>query len=298
MTRRRLLLGGWIVVLALSSLLPLSAIFHGLVRMGGQAYVAAGPIERPIIALHDDIQATRGTRNVLISVLGNVELGGSSTGDVIDLGGRVYLRPGTQVNGDVLTILGSTYRGPGVAINGRLGGSVHQWSGTSPVPQRANLGSAFAESVHLGLAAGLALLLIGILLTIVFPWQVVLISSTLRTSPLKSFFAGLMALLTFAFLVVPLGLSLAGLPFALLLSGAGSLAWLFGITSLAVVIGRLVSRRQVSLVWAATAGLVLMAIGLAVPMLGALLVSVGGLMGAGALAVALLSRSRPVSPVA
>jgi hypothetical protein len=171
------------------------------------------------------------------------------------------------------------------------------WDGRSVRPGRSVTG-LLANNVKLGLAAGLALLLIGTCLTIVFPWQVVLISSTLRGAPLKSAAAGVLCLLTFLFLVVPLGLSLAGLPFAVLLTGAGGLAWLFGLTASAVVLGRTLSRRPVSLVWATAAGLVLLALGLAVPVLGALLVAVIGLTGAGALAVAMMSRSRPMSPLA
>jgi hypothetical protein len=95
------------------------------------------------------------------------------------------------------------------------------------------------------------------------------------------------------FLVVPLGLSLAGLPFAILLTGAASLAWLFGLTASAVVIGRLVARSPASLLWSAAAGLVLLALSMIVPLAGPLLVAVIGLAGAGALAVALISRSRP-----
>jgi hypothetical protein len=152
-------------------------------------------------------------------------------------------------------------------------------------------------SIRLGLAAGLALLLVGTCLTVVFPWQIVLISSTLRSAPVKSAVAGIMSLIIFVFLVVPLGLSLAGLPFAVLLTGAASLAWLFGITASAVVVGRFVSHGPVSLVWATAAGLVLLAVGMAVPLVGPLAITLLGLTGAGALAVALLGRARPAAPL-
>jgi hypothetical protein len=151
--------------------------------------------------------------------------------------------------------------------------------------------------MRLGLAAGLALMLVGTVLTIVFPWQVVLIATTLRSAPVKSVLAGAMSLIIFLFLVIPLGLSLAGLPFAVLLTGAASLAWLFGITSCAVVLGRMVARGPVSLLWATAAGLVVVTLVLSVPLIGVLAVSFLGLSGAGALAVALLSRARPAAPM-
>jgi hypothetical protein len=157
--------------------------------------------------------------------------------------------------------------------------------------------AALGNSIRLGLAAGIALLLVGTCLTVVFPWQIVLISSTLRRSPVKSTGAGLGALLAFVFLVVPLGLSLAGLPFALLLSGAAFLAWLFGMAAAAVLVGRTVARDSVPLLWATAAGLVVLAVVMAIPVIGPLAVSLAGLIGAGALTVSLVNRGRPAMPL-
>lgn len=176
-----------------------------------------------------------------------------------------------------------------------MGGALHNWSGRSVEHQRS-LAGFLLSTIRLGLAAGLALLLIGTCLAVVFPWQVVLISTTLRGSPIKSGVAGALSLITFVFLVVPLGLSLVGLPFALLLTGAAVLAWLFGLTAAAVLLGRLLSRQPMSLLWATAAGLVLLALGMAVPLAGPLTVAAVGLAGAGALAVSLLQRARPISP--
>jgi hypothetical protein len=192
----------------------------------------------------------------------------------------------------VLSIAGGIYKARHVTVSGRLGGALHAWDGT-PTRGRPSPGTLAFLNVRLGLAAGLALLLIGICLIAVFPWQVVLIATTLRGEPLKSAAAGLTNLIIFVFLVAPLGLSLAGLPFALLLTAAAVLAWLFGLTAAAVVLGRLLARGTVSLVWAAGAGLLLLACSLAIPLLGPLAISAIGLIGTGALAVALISRTRP-----
>ena len=140
-------------------------------------------------------------------------------------------------------------------------------------------------------------MLVGACLTVVFPWQIVLISSTLRASPLKSVGAGLACLVAFVFLVVPLGLSLAGLPFALLLSGAAFLAWLFGMAAAAVLVGRAAARGSVPLLWATAAGLVILALVMAIPVVGPLSVSLAGLTGAGALAVALVGRAGHATPL-
>jgi hypothetical protein len=290
---RRLLMLGWIVILGLSATLPLSAIFHGVVHLGPRPFVAARPLTRPVIAVGANVVLPRGSRAVVVTLLGDIEAQGSVSDDLVSLGGRVYLRAGAQVSSDVLSALGGIYEERGATASGRLGGALHHWNGGPPASVNT-LSTLLAGNVRLGLAAGLALLLVGMCLTVVFPWQIVLISTTLRAAPIKSGAAGIFCLITFTFLVFPLGLSLAGLPFAILLTGAGALAWLFGLTAAAVVLGRLMARNAVSLLWATTAGLLVFAVSLAVPIVGACLVIAVGLAGAGALAVALLSRSRPV----
>jgi hypothetical protein len=288
---------GWLVVLGLSATLPLSALFQGIIHIGPSSITMRNTLTRPLISIGGNVDLERGSRSMVVVILGDIRLRGHTTDDLVTLDGSAYLTPGSRVDGDVLSILGGIYRGPAVISDGRLGGDVHRWNGKAQPPGH-DLRRLLGNSVRLGLAAGLALLLAGTCLTIVFPWQVVLISTTLRGSPVKSLAAGAMILLTFTFLVVPLGLSLAGLPFALLLVAAAALAWLFGMTACAVLVGRLIAQGPVSLLWAAAAGLVATALVMAVPILGPVAVTLTGLIGAGALAVALIARARPATPLA
>lgn len=283
---------GWLIVLGLSAVLPLSALFHGIIHVGPSALVERRQQSAPVIAIGSDVFLNRGSSHVVVAVLGNVDVRGVARDDVVVVGGKVFLNGGSRVEGDVLSLLGGVYKAPNAVVNGRIGGALHVWKGGSATSRR-NLPRFLFNNVRLGMAAGLALLLIGTCLTIVFPWQVVLISGTLRRSPLKSAAAGILCLLTFMFLVIPLGLSLAGLPFAILLTGAASLAWLFGLTSSAVLIGRMIARSPSSLLWSTAAGLLLLGLSMTVPFAGPLLVALIGLAGAGALAVALIGRSQP-----
>lgn len=296
MTRRRLLALGWLVVLGLTATLPLAALFQGIMHVGNRPLVLTATLNKPLISFGSTVDLRRGSRSIVVVVGGDIHLSGRAADDLVALDGKVYLNRGSWAGGDILSIVGGIYEARSVTVRGRLGGALHSWNGGT-APQSHDLGTLVGNSIRLGLAAGLALLLAGACLTIVFPWQVVLISTTLRGSPVKSLVAGVMILLTFMFLVVPLGLSLAGLPFALLLTAAASLAWLFGMTASAVVMGRLIARRPVSLLWAAAAGLVALAAAMAVPVLGPLMVTLTGLTGAGALAVALIARSRPTAPL-
>lgn len=295
MSRRQALAGIWLLLLCLSATLPLSAIFHGVLYLGPNPLTSSGPLTRPVISLGGNVVLPSGSHSVVVAIGGNVLVDGTAKDDLIAIGGSVYLRPHARARQDVLAILGSVYRQPGAVVEGRSGGPQHTWNGGDM--HHHDLLAALGNSIRLGLAAGIALLLVGTCLTVVFPWQIVLISSTLRRSPVKSTGAGLGALLAFVFLVVPLGLSLAGLPFALLLSGAAFLAWLFGMAAAAVLVGRTVARDSVPLLWATAAGLVVLAVVMAIPVIGPLAVSLAGLIGAGALTVSLVNRGRPAMPL-
>lgn len=296
MSRRRLLAVGWLIILGLSATLPLSALFQGIVHFGTSTVELRRPLETPLISIGSNVDLAAGSHSIVVVLFGDIHLHGTARDDLVTIGGQAYLSPQSRVQGDVLALFGAIYRAPHVVTDGRLGGALHRWDGTSSRGPR-DWGSLLGNSIRLGLAAGLALLLAGTCLTVIFPWQVVLISTTLRASPIKSLAAGAMILLTFAFLVIPLGLSLAGLPFALLLTGAASLAWLFGMTAAAVLLGRAFAHGAESLLWASAAGLIALALIMAVPVVGPLLVTCVGLYGAGALAVALIGRARPLAPL-
>lgn len=296
-TRRRVLALGWLLLLALSAVLPITALLRGSLSIGWTELVVPSVGRAPLVTIGRSVDLMAGSRSVTVTIGADIQVHGHVTDDLLAFGGRIFLARGARIDGDVLTVLGGVYRQPGARTNGRVGGGLHTWNGRA-VPAGHNLPGLVGNSMKLGLAAGLALLLAGTCLTIVFPWQVVLISSTLRGSPLKSLVAAVMILLTFVFLVVPLGLSLAGLPFALLLSAAASLAWLFGMTSFAVVLGRLLGNKPASLLWTSAAGLVTLALAMAVPLVGPIVVTTVGVVGAGALAVALVGRARPSVPLA
>jgi hypothetical protein len=294
-SRRQVLAAGWLILLGLSATLPLSALFHGVIHVGPEPLIYSTRLTKPVISLGATVRVLKGAKTTVVAIGGDIVTDGPASNDLIAVGGNIYIGPDARIHGDVLPVIGTVYRSPGARVNGRIGGPMQRWDGKSV--RHRDMVRTIGNSMRLGLAAGLALLLVGTCLTVVFPWQIVLISSTLRTAPMKSIGAGFACLVAFVFLVVPLGLSLAGLPFALLLSGAAFLAWLFGMSAAAVLVGRAVARGAVPLLWATAAGLVILAIVMAVPVLGPLAVSLAGLTGAGALAVALVSRSRPATPL-
>lgn len=296
MSRKRVFILAWLLLLGLSAAVPLSALFRGVIHVGTHPLTVPANVSKPVISFGSDVILPRGSRNIVVVVAGNIRASGPIRDDLVSVDGDVYLHHGTHITGDVLSIIGGIYRSSDLVTTGRLGGALHPWNDKAPM-RHHRLRSTVTTSMRLGLAAGLALLLIGTCLTIVFPWQVVLISTTLRNAPVKSASAGATSLIAFVFLVAPLALSLAGLPFALLLAGAATLSWLFGMTAAAVVLGRSLARRGVPLLWATSAGLFVFALVMAIPVVGPLTVTLTGLAGEGALAVSLLGRARPATPL-
>jgi hypothetical protein len=294
-SRRHFLAAGWLLLLGLSASLPLSALFHGVIDAGPETLTFAAPLTKPVISFGARVNLPAGARSVVVATGADIVVNGHTSNDLIAIGGNIYIGPRASIGGDALAMVGTVYKAPHARVSGRIGGPLHRWDGRTL--RHRDLFKTIGNSMRLGLAGGLALLLVGTCLTVVFPWQIVLISSTLRTAPWKSVGAGLACLIAFVFLVVPLGLSLAGLPFALLLSGAAFLAWLFGMAATAVLVGRAVARGSVPLIWATAAGLIVLAVVMAVPVIGPLAVSLAGLTGAGALAVSLVGRSHPAAPL-
>lgn len=237
----------------------------------------------------------KGSHAIVISLLGAVHASGAIKDDVAAVGSPIYLERAASVDRDVISIGSSVYRGPGVRINGRVGGQMVPWSG-SGAPGGANWLTATWHYSGLSFAAGLALLLICTCIALAFPWPTVVVSNYLYRDLVRSVVAGLMGIFLFIFLVVPLGLSLFGLPFAVLLAVVATAAWLLGLTACAVMIGRHIARlrrHEAGLLWAIVSGMFALALAGAIPWVGSLIVALCGAAGAGALALTMITRARP-----
>lgn len=249
----------------------------------------------PIVSFGAPITLQHGASSIVISVGGPVSISGSVKDDVVSIGAPIYLHPSTEVRRDVLSLGESSYRAPGVKVTGRIDGQMASWNNRGS-PGDMNWILATWQYSGLGLAAGLALLMVCICIAVAFPWQTVLVANHLRREVIRSFVAGLMGVFLFAFLVVPLGLSLFGLPFALLIAVGAAAAWLLGITSFAVVLGKRLAvqrRHDAGLLWTVVSGMFILAVAGAVPWLGIIVVGLSGTTGAGALVLTMVARSRP-----
>jgi hypothetical protein len=294
-TKRKIFLGAWVLALAIAASIPAFALLRGTVWLGPGSYVSKTTLNHPLFSIFGSVTLEHGSHDLVISLFGPVHVNGVAKDDIADLGSAIYLDPGSTVQRDVVAVGNSVYRGPGVRVTGRVGGDMVQWNGRGK-PGSPNWFAATWRYSSLSFAAGLALLLICVCVAVGLPWQTVMVSNYLHRELVRSLVAGLMGLFLFALLVIPLGLSLFGLPFALLLAVAAAAAWLLGLTAFAVVIGRELAkfrRHDAGLMWAVVSGMFTLAIAGAVPWIGVMVVGLAGTAGAGSLALTMVARSRP-----
>jgi hypothetical protein len=232
---------------------------------------------------------------MVIDILGQVHVGGVVSDDIATIASPIYLQPGARVKRDIVSVGDSVYRAPHVQVDGRVGSQMIAWSG-SGAPGSRNWVSETWHYSRISFAVGLALLLVCTCIALTLPWQTVLVANNIYRDLLRSAVAGLMGVFLFMFLAVPLGLSLFGLPFALLLAVAAVAAWLVGLTGAAVTAGRYLARlrgHDAGLLWAVVSGMFVGSFVIAVPWLGPIVVGLAGITGAGSLALAMIGRARP-----
>lgn len=293
--KRSVFLGAWLLALALAASIPAFAVLRGTVWIGPGSYVANTRLNHPLFNLFGSVTLRKGSSDLIISFFGPVHVHGRVNDDIAAVGSAIYLHPRSVIRKDVVSIGESVYRAQHVRVSGRIGGDVSAWNGVGS-PGSPNWFAATWRYSGLSFAAGLALLLICVSIAVAFPWQTVLVANNLYRQMARSVVAGLMGLFLFTFLVVPLGLSLFGLPFALLLAVAAAAAWLLGLTAMAVVVGRKLAglrRHDAGLLWVVVSGMFAIALAGAIPWMGVLAVGLAGVTGAGSLALTMIARSRP-----
>jgi len=293
--KRRVFLAAWALALAVALSVPVVALLRGTVWIGPGSYVSRTRLDHPLFSIFGTVTLQKGSNDLVISLFGPVHVSGTVKDDIAAVGSGIYLHPGAVVKSDVVSIGSSVYRASNVAVSGRIGGDTVAWNGVGS-PGATNWFEATWRYSGLSFAAGLALLLICVCIAVAFPWQTVLVSNNLHRETGRSLIAGIMGIFLFLFLVVPLGLSLFGLPFALLLAVAAAAAWLLGLTAAAVVVGRRIAtlrRHDAGLLWAVVSGMFVIAVAGAVPWIGVLVVGLAGSAGAGSLGLTMIARSRP-----
>jgi hypothetical protein len=268
------------IALALALLTPLRAWDSGMLRLGPATIArAAGG---PTFVVGGSASLPAGLDGGLSVIGGNAVVDGPVQGDVVAVLGDVELAPGARVAGDAIAVGGRVVRSPGSAVAGDVIGSASLLA----QPARSE-----AARVRLAISAWIGLLLLGVTLSALFPWPMLLVAATARRFSWQSLLTAAGAGIGVILVIVPLALSIAGLPIALALLMVTLLAWAFGLVAVGIAVGRRLLRPfglMHSTLLAAVCGLGVMGAIAAIPILGPVLITGAGLLGAGAAVISAL----------
>jgi hypothetical protein len=276
---------------------PADTIVHGdAIAVGGGAYVD-GTVEGDAIALG-----------------GSVDVRGHVTGSVRANGGNVVLRSTAVVDGDASAVGGTVTREPGASVGGRPVAPPPSVVPPFPIPNAPGPGptqpsppwwfpgivAAVLWMLHsLFLTAHLFVLVMFIgaawALAMLFPHAVERFSAVLERDALTALLAGLVAWPVVMVVTVLLAISIVGVPLALSMPAVVIVATQFGLTAVAIVVGKRVHPSEAAR--ETVVGALLLAIAFSIPGVGHLIGLAAVTWGVGAVLLALTEtwrfRTRP-----
>lgn len=234
---------------------------------------------------------------------GSVEVTGRVDGDVVVLGGDVRLGPEAEVGGDVFVLGGTIRAAPGAHAGGRMVSYPTASSALVTLVEGPSLGAGFASPVVLGaklalLAAWAALLL---MLFASSGRQLLETADGVRREPLRSFVTGLtgvLALVLTALFFSAFTGGLVGVPLLVLVVLLALILKLWGMVAVFYALGdwlgrRLLRRRRMRPLNAATLGLVALGILKFLPYVGVWVWTAATLIGIGAALTTKFGRQEP-----
>lgn len=279
-----------LAVLVCSLAIPVSAVLRGVVRVGPVTIPAGRDQARPLIVLGGPVRIEGRTSAPVVVLRGTIRIDGNAGDDVIAAGGSIRLDRGSEARGNVVSLGGQVVRDDGAQV---FRGVIGSGSPLPSTPARSGLFDLFVSRLRLAGLVVTALLLLGLGVWAVLPWPALVTTATARRFRLRSALLGVGTLLCAPLIVIPLAVSLAGLPLAvLLLLGLGGL-WLIGLVSSAVRLGHrllVLGGRPHSLLSAALVGLVCLGLLPALPVFGSLALLIAGCVGLGGALVAVWDR--------
>lgn len=277
------------VVLA-AALVPAMALGRGTVVLGSLAVPGSGVLPRTTLVLAGDAVIDGRSALPLVVIAGDARIEGRADDDVVAVLGNVVLGPNAVANRDVVALGGRILRHERSTVVGNVAGQELRWTG-SEMRSDSGLANVLLTRVRLALLGAAAGMLLAIAAVTVVPWMVVLTAATGRGAPLQSGLIGLAGLACGPLVIVPLALSLVGVPLAAVLALALVACWWLGAASVGFLIGRrllALRGRESSLTRAALLGGGLLGAIVGIPVVGGLALVLAGAGGAGAVLLALI----------
>jgi hypothetical protein len=211
--------------------------------VGGDVVIEPGQAARDVSAVRGSVTLRPGAEaREVVAVLGSVTLeAGSSARQVVAIAGDVHVGPGASVEQDAVAIGGRVLVDPAGDVGGQ--------KVTVGVAGLNEVIKSFALRGHepeggsgWGVAKWVAkfgvMLLLGFLLLTLFPRRVDAVAASLQANPVKSLLAGLLGLLAQPLLSLLLVVTLVGIPLLVVQALGLGVAYLMGLTAVALLIGR------------------------------------------------------------
>jgi hypothetical protein len=289
---------GWLLalfalgVVACAIAVPVSALLRGVVRIGPASVAAGRDLRQPLLVIGGPVHLEGVNEAPIVVLGGTIFLDGRAEDDLVALPGDIVVASTAVAHGDVISLAGRILVAPGSDLTGSVIGQRTRLGPPEIVPQQTSLDFVVQRLRLAGLAIS-ALLLLGLGVWTLLPWPALVTTATARRYRIWSIVLGFGTLVAAPLIVVPLAVSLAGLPLAALLALGLSGLWLIGVVSTAVRLGhRLLSigHRPHSTLSAALAGLVCLGLLPALPVLGSVALLLAGCVGLGAAMLAVWDR--------
>ncbi len=247
--------------------------------VGGDVVIEPGQTARDVTAVRGSVTLRPGAEGrEVVAVLGDVNMeAGSSARQVVAIAGDVHVGPGASVERDAVAIGGRVLIDPAGDVGGQkvtigvgaLGEALRSMGLRSHEHER----SGGFWSVAKFIAKFGVMLLLGFLLLTFFPRRIDAVSASLLANPGKSVLAGLLGLLAQPLLTLLLVVTVVGIPLVFVQVLGLGVAYLIGVTAVAVLIGRALPvalHRETGILQLAI-GLLLVLLAVAVPFVGWLL---------------------------
>ena len=199
--------------------------------------------------------ATTEIVNDIILIAGDAKIQGRVKGYICVFGGNVEISPGAQVAGKVTVVLGEIIGKEGLQNNTKYGTDAYEEiNGLKLATATASLMMEGMPKEIWGdrqyawfgweLMTFVTLTLVHLLLVLIFPQQINNMAATISHRPIGSTFIGLIVLITVPYLSILLILSIAGIPFALLLCAILLPIAIYGKTAIFLSIGNTIFPQQ------------------------------------------------------
>ncbi|MFH0886856.1 MAG: hypothetical protein V1843_01685 [bacterium] len=249
--------------------------------------VIAAEQSRELVKIGEPLLVSKGqVYESVLAVGSSATIEGTVKYDVVAVGGSVDLKPYSVVKGNVVSVGGEIRR----HAKAKVLGNINEMNMPGLLPfitfavQNIKIDSYWHYAIY-SLMGFLAFLGLGVLAVVLFPKASSNLSGYVLKSPFKSFLWGILGLILIVPIILLLAISILGI---FLIPVWGILvfaAFAFGYFAVAMLVGRRVFdslNKDAGQIWQVIVGLCLLSLIGFVPIIGAVVKMICGIMGAGA----------------